>query len=781
MIDRLLAALAEVLVGRRALVLAVVALIVAGSFSAMAVRGFRADFSPQALFTTFEDQQRVDAEFVDRFGKTENIALLVFEAEDVLAPDVLQTIHEFSRAVEDAPWAERVESLTLSSLPRPGEPGELRVDPPIRGDTIEEAERAELLRGLERSGLLEGSLISESRHTATIAIFLGAERTAIETVRPIIDELRTLIDGIGAPPGVTITLTGLPYIRVFVVEKMLGDQIRLIPIAMVVSTLLLLLTFRWFAGVVGANLTVGLGVLVMLAGMSISGEPFNIINQILPILLIIIGMNDAVHIVSRYAEEVTHSGDRLAAAKETFRSMAVACFLTSVTTAVGFGTLVVSRTEILRRFGVTAALAVLAAYVMAMLFLPKAMSYARAPKKTAIASHDGGLDRGIDAVVGRALGRPRLTLLLGAIAITFGAWLVSRVTIDTMLLETFPENTPIHQQIKLLERELDGVLPYEIYLQSDTEGRFDDPAILNDLDALSQWLRERPEVLSVTSYSDVLHEVWVAYADDPEKRTAPLRSVAQVAQLASLLEGAESDPTTEYVTRDRTALRVNLQVADVGSRQALILSEALEAELTRVLAPHDDVRFAFTGDAYSGSRGLESLISDMRSNLVLAMAIIFGIMTLLFRSLRLGILSVPPNLIPLIGTAAWMGARGIYLNTTTVIVFSIAIGLAVDDTIHFLSRFREELPRSRTVEEAIHRAARGSGRAMLMTSVMLLGGLFVMSRSSFVPIQWFSELMAATIGFAIIGDLTILPAMLMLFWPRDQVGRALVKDDAPVE
>lgn len=136
----------------------------------------------------------------------------------------------------------------------------------------------------------------------------------------------------------------------------------------------------------------------------------------------------------------------------------------------------------------------------------------------------------------------------------------------------------------------------------------------------------------------------------------------------------------------------------------------------------------------------------------------------------MGLISVPPNLVPLIGTAAWMGARGIYLNTTTVIVFSVAIGLAVDDTIHMMSRFKEELPGAKgNVDEALRRAARGSGRAVIMTSMMLLGGLSVMLLSTFMPIRWFSELMATTIFFALLGDLLLLPALLKRFWPEGRL------------
>lgn len=769
MFDRFLAALSTRVIRHRALVLVGIAGLLALSLAVSVVRGFKADFSPQALFTTYTAQQTIDAEFVAQFGKTENVVLYVVEGDDVLSPQGAAFIHALSLDVADEPFVERTESITLASVPRAGAPGELRVDPPIAGDTVEPEELAELRDALVDSGLLRGTLIAEDRRVAIVAAFLGADETRIEEVRPVIARLREIAAAHPPPPGFGVELAGIPNIRIYVVERMLGDQAKLIPLSVLVSTLMLLFTFRWVVGVAGANAAVGFSILVMFGGMAACAEPFNIMNQMLPILLIIIGMNDAIHLVSRYVEEFHACGDRLEAARRTLRAMTVACFLTSFTTAVGFGTLIVSRTELLQRFGVTAAIAVMAAYVVTLLFLPAALSYAPRPTAAAQATHDSWLDTTLERIVLSTIRNPRRTLLLWLVPVAIGGFFASRVVVDTRLLEIFPEGNPIHTQVTMLERELDGILPFEVFLRADETGRFDDPALLNALDQAAAQIRTFDGVLSVTSYSDLLHETWVAWSDDPARRTQPFTSEAQIAQLASLLEGGD-DLLGEYVRNDRTALRINIQVADIGSRAAVVLAEQIRAELDPVIAEHPGTRYDLTGDAYSGTLGLNSLIRDMSSNLGLAMIIIFGTMTLLFRSLRMGLISVPPNLVPLIGTAAWMGARGIYLNTTTVIVFSVAIGLAVDDTIHMMSRFKEELPGAKgNVDEALRRAARGSGRAVIMTSMMLLGGLSVMLLSTFMPIRWFSELMATTIFFALLGDLLLLPALLKRFWPEGRL------------
>ena len=744
--------------------LIVVALVAAAL--AVAINGVKADFSPQALFTTFADQAEIDADFGEAFGQTENVAMVMVGADDVLDVDALQYVHDLTLAFESeaGPWLDRLESVTTASMPRSGGPGVLQVDAPIRGDTVEADEADALRSALDRSTLLEGTLIAESRRLTVVALFVGGDYEAIAQLREVMAEIHAVVDAHPPPNGVTVEVGGIPHIRDHVVDLMLSDQVRLIPFAIIACAVLLMLAFRWWPGVVAPNVAVGFTAALLIGGMAWVGEPFNIMNQMLPTLLIIIGVSDSIHLISRFGEEFHRSGDRRVAARETVRTMLVACFLTSFTTSVGFASLLISRTDILRRFGLAAAAGILIAYIVTVLFLPPALSWAPKPSRTLETHTEGRLERLLVALVDRIVAAPRTVLFFSAFPVVGAVVLASTVTIDTTLLETFPEDTPIYRQVKTLEAELDGVLPFEVYLRSDASGRFDDPDVLNQVDELADWIRDQPHVLSVTSYSDVLHETWVAWADDEAKRDEAFRSEAQVAQLASLLEGGSTDPIRPFVTPDRRQLRVNVQLADAGSKAARRFADRLLVEVDTHLDGVDDVRVDLSGDAWSGSRGLDSLIRDMLGSIGMAFIIIFAFMTLLFSSLRMGLISVPPNVIPLLFTLAWMGVTDVYLNTTTVIIFSISIGLAVDDTIHMLARFDEEIGRGVGLDEALRRSAAGSGRAIVITSAMLVGGLAVMGTSSFVPIRLFAELTGVTILGCLFGDLIVLPALLKLGW-----------------
>jgi predicted RND superfamily exporter protein len=753
------------MMGHRWVPLSVLVLLLAASLGVVWGKGLKADFSPQALFTSFEDQQAVDRAFAAHFGKTENVALWMVEADDVLTVEVLQYIHDVALWLREQPFARRVESLTTTPLPRGGADA-LEVTPVVSGDRVTEAHRQALVDSVQHSTVIGQSLLSDSRRLAVIAVFLNDGYEAISLLTPVVDQLRNEAATRPLPPGVRAQVGGIPNMRAYVVRTMLGDQKKLVPLAMLISSILLFLTFRWFPGLFLPMGAVGVTVIYVLGGMALVEEPFNILNQMVPTMLIIIGTSDAIHLISRYREEARRGHDRFEAARRTMTAMAMACFLTSFTTAVGFGSLVISRTDILRRFGVTAAIGVVIAYVVTVVLVPTLLSWLKAPPDTDGDPRRQKLEAFCGAIAAWVL--PRRVRVLAASAVVFGlvGWGATRMVIDTHLLETFPVGTEVHSQVTLLQAELDGVLPYEVSITSRTQGRFDDPEFLNRVWAIEVWLRQQHGALSVTSYPDLLYDLWVAWTGDPSVRGRPFASEAQVAQLASLLEDARGGPLDPWVTFDRRHLRIGVKLADLGSRHGLELSEQVLAHIRAEFAGLEDVEVALTGDAYSGSLGLTALVGDMLGSLFSAFLLIFGFMALLFRSLRMGLISVPPNILPLLATMSWMAFRGIHLNTSTVITFSVALGLAVDDTIHMLARFREEQRAGATVDKAILASARGSGRAILITSIMLGAGLSVLLWSSFVPIRLFAELLGVTIANCLVADLVILPALLKVFWPE---------------
>jgi len=764
--------LAAVVIRHRIATLLVVALLV--SLMASRLPSLKADFTPQDLFTTHDEQRDAADRFKAQFGHTENVLIILVQAPDVLDRAVLQYIHDVSTAIAARDYCERVESITVTPMSRAGGPGVIEVGPLVVGDTVSDEDIARLRSVLSDAPLVEGQLLGSSHRVAAIAMFLDREQAVrIEPVRSALEGVDALLEARPPPAGVTISRAGLPHIRAYVTESFLEDQLIIIPLALLASLLIQLIALRWLPGVILPSLAVILATLVAVGGMAAIGEPVNIINQVVPILIIIIGMSDSIHLISRFREESQRASPEQAA-RQTLASMAVACFLTSLTTAVGFGSLAVSGTEILRRFGITAAIGVLIAYVITVAVLPPLLSWTK-PKVGALRTPaDGLLERALVRLTAAIVRRPGVFIAGGVGVFAACCAIATQINVDTFLMETFREGDPIYETNQLVEAELDGVLPIELAMFSSTPNRFNDPAIANAVHDVREWLLAQDGVLSATSYVDLLHEARVAYHDDPERRLQPLRSVAEIAQLRELLTGANPNPLDPFLTRDGQQARLGMQIADIGAQRVIPLTQEAERRLREALGNPEDIEVFATGDAFVGSAGLDSLIRDMIGSLMLAFVFIFGFMTVSLRSVKLGLLSAPPNAIPLAITAAWMTVTGVALNTTTVVIFTISLGLAVDDTIHILARFQEERRAGASIDVALERTMRGAGRAIVVTSAILIAGLMVLSLSTFVPIMQFGTLLSITVLACLFGDLLLLPALLKVAYreaPGELVNR----------
>lgn len=783
-----------------------------------------------------ENQAEISAAFNRRFGNPDHVVLLLVQAEDVLAPDALAYVHRLATSFREQDYVERVEGITVTPLPVPvaeegegagtledlggetledlggdtledldeepavdpaieealgtlvrvGGPerfsmglmtiadrvGAIRYGPAVEGETVTEAERQGLLRALENAPLVEGRLISRDRTVTAVALFLDPSVSGADAMQRTVRAIDAWLAANPPPPGVRVDPAGLPHLFNSIATKIQEDNVRLVPLTLMVCLILLFLSFRWIPGTVLPLLAVGISVLVTIGGMALFGQPLNVINNIIAPLLIIVGVSDSIHLIARYREELGHASSKLEAAERTVRAMALACFLTSATTAVGLGSLVVSRTAMLRDFGIIAAIGVMIAYVVTIVFLPAAMTLFKPPLPpqnrpghAASALARGWLEKGLVGLTTRVLRRPWLWLAVATLWGAAAGWSAVGVRIDSALLDEFEQDDTAFTTTVLMEQKLDGVRPLEVMLTAREPGRFQDPQVLREIADVQAWLEEQPGVLSTLSASDYLHESWARLTGDPAAAEEPFRSREQVEALSLLFDRADPNPLERVLSDDGKVARIQVRLADVGSRASIEIIEALRARLTHKMRPFG-IAVAMTGEAYTGSIGLDAIVSDLLGSLGTAVLIIFGMMVVLFRSWRLGLLAIPPNVIPLIGTMAWMSWRQIPLNAATVIVFSISLGLAVDASIHILARYREETGKRAPRSVAILRAGRSTGRGITVSCATLMLGFGVMLLSSFIPVRRFGELTAVTVGLSLVSTLIVQPALLRVLAPK---------------
>ncbi len=774
--------LAEFIVARRKLVL----LMLAATFLACLsiAPGLQFNFTPQQLFESSDDAYDYREVFAERFGREDNLITILIEGDDLFAPEVLASMRDLTYELRHHHDIVDAQSVATLALPRPdslsaephlGSLSSLRgpegLERPIRGPEVTAETAKQLADYASDEPLIADRLISRDGNTAMIVAWIHPDVQEVTDLADIVDDLEATAALYDFPDDVSLAIEGIPALRVTIVDHLRSEQMSFVPITALIFFLILLCMFRRPSGVLLPLGTVVFALTATCALLVITDSSINIINNVLPTLIFVIGISDSIHMITRHTEEVEVGKSHKEAVKEMIRHTGAACLLTTGTTAVGFLSLLSARTQILSDFGWQAAAGVMFAYLATLFLLSSGLTFMRPARRGSVRQSPDNppfLERTLMAIGRRILARPWTVLTIGLLVAALIAVNGLRVNIDTVILEVFSENHPTYQATLTLEEELGGILPMEISLESQERDRFKDPDVYHAVHQIQQFAADQKTVLSTESYVDYLQNARVAVTGDLEQRTVLPDNLAQIEQLLILVGDAPDSEggLNNFVTSDYRNARILIRVADSGATSHLELADDLEDELQHHFGDDDSISYRITGDAYVASASLDAFIRDLLVSLFIAIVIIFAMMTIVFRSLKIGIISLLPNTLPLLVTFGYMGWAGIDLNTTTIIIFAISLGIAVDDSIHFFARFVEERQRQDSLKEAILQTYFGAGRAILLTSILLLIGMGVLTFSNFVPTSQFGLLTGLTIAGAILADLIILPALLYIVYSR---------------
>lgn len=785
----------------------------------------RFDFSFESFFETNDPEFEAYQQFVARFGSDSDFLYIAYERPDLFTKEGLLQNERICRGVEQMTGVTQVRglsrfptrltifSLLLSGAPSAGGAPALAASQP-------EAFRREVLS----SRLAVPALVSEDGTATAILVEIDPVFLRSAARRDLLRDLRALVDAETASSGVRFYLAGLPTIEAEYVRLIRQDQWTFIPISAVLFVVLLFFYFGTIRGILLPTTTVALAVGWAIGALTLSGEPIGLLTSLIPTLLIVMGIGDSIFILSRHAEETTVSGESArserasppfgeagrsaavagppfdsshptvggprsgrtggySALHRTVSAMAAACLLTSVTTAIGFSTLIATDLHVVRRFGFYAALGVMLAYVVTMLWVPSLLRLLPPPGRSRplFGSTFGRLSDALMCRVAGLVSRRPWTILIVSL-LTGGAALgfASRVTLSQSWFQDLKSENPTTQAHRFIEDRLGGVFSMELEFCASKPGGLLDPETLRALAEVVDMANEDPRVRQAVSFVDFIREAnRVMSGGSAEDYRVPEKPQA----VATMARYAERVATTglfrRFVDDTFTRGRLSLRVREVRSPEMKSLSTKIEQALhdrgfldrepgakLEVGDTSHPAEFTFTGKSVVAGRAMARVIDNMESSLGLALFLIFVSMSVLFRSARIGALSMIPNLLPIVWTFGLMGAFDIPLNFSTMTVFSIALGVAVDNTIHYLSRFREEVARDGDARAATERTLRGAGPAMLFGALLLTSGFCILMTSQFVFTARFGVLGAFTMVTAIFMDLFLTPAIGMIYRPR---------------
>jgi hypothetical protein len=709
-------------------------------------------------------------EFEKVFGSDETF-MVALSTPEVFATGFLEDLEELRRRVAAiAPMRECRALTNLSAISGTEDTVEV-------GSLVPEIPRtAAGLAALRERALARrdyvGFFYNEAGDTATVLarVELPADLGELGALRAkVVGEVRALLAEPRFAKYPSFVAGGL-VIKTDLSEYQRRDNRRFQVLVYLLIVGFLFLSFRRAQAVVLALVVVQISIFVILAQLHLSGRALNVVGSILTPLLLIYGISISSHLFNRYLEWIPQSGgDQRRALIAAISSVALASFYNAVTTAAGFGSNMVSQILPVRTFGRDAALGVLVVFVVGLAVAAPLLSLFRMPAAASVAGQleTGPLARFLARLADFNL-RHRWAIVAVNLLILAGSIAgISQIRVETKLIEYFREDTDIRRAWTLIEEKLTGVSTVEVMIRTPAPDGAKDPALLARVDALQQWLGRHPRVDNPVSVVNILAEMNRALSGDPGARVPASRELA--AQLLLLYESSDASADLwSYVDPQYQDLRLSARLKTIPSSELVDVVRDIKAQAHAVFAADEagGVEVAVTGSAVLYANMVGSLVRGQMQSFGLSLLLIALLMILVAREIGLGLLSLLPNVLPIGIIMGVMGFAGIPLDATTATIAPIALGMAVDSTIHYMVRFRREHLACGDRALAMRRTLATVGRAMFASSVPLAAGFAVLCTSSFKPTYYFGILSGAVVVLAMIYDLVATPVVLLLYTPR---------------
>jgi predicted RND superfamily exporter protein len=528
--------------------------------------------------------------------------------------------------------------------------------------------------------------------------------------------------------------------------------------------LFLFLAFRSFWGIWVPLLIVGLSGLWALGLMSLVGVPVNFMTVLLPSIMFVVATSDVVHLLSHYFGERRKGLSSEAALQRCVQDVGLPTFLTSLTTALGLLTLLAADVTPLQQLGAFAAVGVMMAFGLTYLILPPLIRLFPPPDKALQHPTHARWPKTLEKIWKGVKRKPGLIIAGSLLACLLGLIGAGKAEVHNYFARELKADDPISQDVAFFEKNFGGVRPFALSLQlKDSSLSVTEPNLLRKLEQLNHYLKEQYGLNRAYDWVSMLQAANSSlHRGRPEHFALP-RDEGELERLVFMVWNySDSLAIAQVYDRGHRLLRFSGSVPDWGSREAARRNEALTDFLTQTL-DSSQLSFHLTGQAELMDRSHRLVAENMMWGLLLALLVVGLIMGLLFRSFPMALISLLPNLLPLLLVLGLIGWLGLSLNMATSIIFTIAFGIAVDDTIHFIARFRQEMKKSPDPERAVQETFVSTGKAILITSMVISSGFLVLVVSDFRGTSYTGWLISLTLAFAVLIDLLLLPHLLRVY------------------
>ena len=715
------------------------------------------DFLPQN-----DDNAQIFKDFKERFASDNDFLLLALEKKSgIFDSTFLKKVEKIESDIAKLDDVTAVRSILSMSEFR-FMPGGLVVEIPyVHLDSMRLEKDSVRIYSHEE---LVNQFVSENGRSLCLFIkhtdFLSKERSDI-----LSDKLYALLDKAELDD---YHLIGRVVGQRYYVEKMMSEMMLFISISVILVILFLWIAFRSIWGILLPQVVLYLSAIWVIGSMGLFNEPINILLVLLPSILFVVGMSDVIHLVSKYIDNLRDGMPKNDAVINAVKEIGLATLLTSLTTAIGFISLIVIPVKPIQSFAIYVSLAVVITFIITILTLPALFILSKAP--VVAEKYKNPIWHRVLAKTFKWTLRNRKTIPL-AFLVVFGisVYGITKLESNNFLMDELKDDNPVKMSFNYMDDNYGGIRPFElmIELKNPEQNQFWDKEVLKDFERVQDYLEDEYGVQRLTSLITILKTANRSFKSGLHSNYKLPENKGDIARFKKQLERLENGQILRLVVDSTQQFaRITGTIPDWGNKKVTAKNQELEHFLKNELkSPYFDVKL--TGTAHLLDLNLKTLSNNMMQGLILASAIIAVLMALLYRSFTMTIISLIPNIIPLVVVAGLMGYMGINLKISTAITFTIAFGIAVDDTIHFLSKLKLELSKGKSLLRALRTTYITTGKAIILTSLVLLAGFFMLILSDFEGTFAMGALVSLSLFIALLADLMLLPLLLIAFYrPR---------------
>ena len=584
----------------------------------------------------------------------------------------------------------------------------------------------------------------------------------------VINEIVRLGEEFGKKHNIEMHYSGLPLIRTEMAMRVQSEMRLFLILSFVLTAVILALFFRSVAAVLASMLVVAIGVIWSVGTIVLLGYKITLLTALIPPLVVVIGIPNCVYLLNRYHFEYYKNPNKMRSLLRMVDRMGIVTFFTNLTAGIGFGVFFFTKSVLLKEFGLVAGINILGLFFISLVFIPALFSFLPPPNVRHTSYLESGWINKLLARITNWVFSHRTWIYTFTIVVcAFSVWGLTRLKNDAHIVDDLPKSDKVYLDLKFFESNFKGVMPLEIVIDTRRKNGVNSLEVMGKMDELCRYLQTYPEIgrpLAITEGVKFANQAY--FLGDSSYYKVPEDALQAAFVLSYLRVKGDNNSMfnkllRSFIDSTKQKARISVSMADIGSRRLPVMLDKIRPEVSKIF---DSTKYdvTFTGTSITFLEGSKFIVNSLRDSLILAFLFIFGCMVAVFRSWRILVISIVVNIVPLLITAGLMGWMDIRIKPSTVLVFSVALGITIDVTIRFLVNFKQELAQhDDSIADTVHRTIKDTGLSIIYTSLILVAGFGVFALSQFDGTKSLGYLTSMTLLLAMVTNLTLLPALLL--------------------